>query len=201
MYPRIVGILLDDAQSMSSTQIKYLVGDATEPQTADPTVIAHIVNDKAPSWGAGFGKALAVKWPEAQKSFRQWAQVDKSHLQLGNSHSTKLSDNLYAFHMVAQRGYLPRPHPLIRYQALDSCLKSLAKFAGEHSARIQMPLIGTGHAGGNWLLIEELVRERLTAVGLEVTVLTLPGDARPTVNRPGSVGSPQLTLLLGEQST
>lgn len=179
IYPRIIGLLLDDGQEAKASDIEWLIGDATSPQVDGKAVIAHIVNDKTPNWGRGFGLALAKRWPQAREEFRRWTLSDKNNLRLGRTHATKLTDKLYAFQMVAQRGYKPGPRPLIRYQHLDSCLGHLATFAAGRSASVHMPLIGTGYAGGRWSVIEEIIRERLTKLGVPVTVYGLPGQVRP----------------------
>lgn len=194
-YPRIVGVLLDDAERAPIGEMVYLIGDATKPQTDRPAVIAHIVNDRTPNWGAGFGRSLAKQWPAAQEGFRRWALSNKDHLQLGHSRATKLRDELYAFHMVAQRGYKPRRRPLIRYEAVETCLVRLAKFAKEQSAEVHMPRIGTGYAGGNWPVIQDLIRQHLTATGVPVMVYELPGKLRPRQQE--APESTQLALSLG----
>jgi hypothetical protein len=37
-----------------------------------------------------------------------------------------------------------------------------------------MPRIGTGHAGGSWPLVEELIVAKLISKGVPVTVYSLP---------------------------
>ncbi len=196
IYPRVVGVLLDEGESVPGSDIRYLVGDATAPHIEGNSIIAHIVNDKTPIWGAGFGKALANKFPDAQAEFRRWARSDAQNLRLGESHHTRLSDDLFAFHMIAQRGYKPAARPLIRYHALDSCLRDLARFASERQAMVHMPLIGTGHAGGNWPLIKELIREHLASSGIPVTIYMLPGHVMPVAGPTQTAGPAQLALNL-----
>ncbi len=195
VYPRIVGLMLDKGEPAVASHIEQLVGDATSPQIAGTGVIAHIVNDKTPNWGAGFGLKLAKRWPEAQREFRRWALSDKRNLRLGETRATRLTDDLYAFHMVAQRGYKQGPRPLIRYQALDVCLRRLAEFATQRSASVHMPFIGTGYAGGKWPVIEELIREHLATAGVPVTVYALPGQVRPSASEGGEPSQMSFTLI------
>ncbi len=60
--------------------------------------------------------------------------------------------------------------PPIRYEAVRSCLKSLAVEARRLEASVHMPRIGCGLAGGRWEEIEPIVAEELIAEGVEVTV-------------------------------
>jgi len=81
--------------------------------------------------------------------------------------------------MIAQHGYGPSPKPRIRYVHLRTCLDKLAEFALGHGATVHMPRIGTGHAGGQWNIVRELVDEGLVRRGIEVTVYELPESERP----------------------
>jgi hypothetical protein len=42
-----------------------------------------------------------------------------------------------------------------------------------------MPRIGAGQAGGDWMIIKEMIEEELVRRGVEVTVYTLPGTSPP----------------------
>jgi hypothetical protein len=44
----------------------------------------------------------------------------------------------------------------------------------DRRASVHMPRIGSGQAGGNWDIIEELVDHHLCAQGIRVTVYDLP---------------------------
>ena len=76
--------------------------------------------------------------------------------------------------MVAQHGYGYSSKPRIRYEALDQCLCELGTLAKEAQCSIHMPRIGTGFAGGNWTVIEALIRETLVSQGIDVIVYQLP---------------------------
>jgi len=174
-WPRIVGI----ARSHSSKAIKgfytkYLHGSVLEPRGTGPRIIAHIVNDKTPNWGAGFPVALKRKWPEAQKDFREWVLSDRKRLSLGATRVTRISNDLAVVHMVAQHGYGPSKKPRVRYAALKHCLDELASIALKEAATIHMPMIGSGQAGGNWEIIADLIDEALLRRNIEVTVYILP---------------------------
>jgi len=173
--PRVVGLIRPEAvQKPAYPRITYLKRDATEPLDASPTLIAHIANDKTPNWGAGFGRYVAKKWPKVQDRFKAfWMQ--QGSLSLGTARLTEVSSAIAVFHMVAQHGYGPSPKPLLRYEKLRACLQQLADVAVSRQARVQMPRIGAGEAGGSWPVIEEMIEETLCRRGVSVTVCDLPG--------------------------
>ena len=180
LYPRVIGILrLKGGTPGEFPRILEVRGDATQPRGSGPKVIAHIVNDKTPNWGAGFSIALKNRWPVAQEDFIRWTEEKKSHLILGNTHQTHLAEDLTVYHMVAQHGYGSSPKPRIRYVHLRTCLDKLAKYALEHRATVHMPRIGTGQAGGQWSIVRELIDEALVRLGVGVTVYDLPEFERP----------------------
>ena len=156
-----------------------LRGDALEPRSDERRIIAHIVNDKTPNWGAGFGRAVKSKYPSAQRDFIEWVDREPRNLSLSKIHVSKISDTLSIVHMIAQHGYGESVKPRIKYQALTGCLKELAKVAADQKATVHMPRIGTGYAGGNWPYILELIDESLVRSGIDVIIYTLP-DYVPT---------------------
>jgi hypothetical protein len=81
--------------------------------------------------------------------------------------------------MIAQKGYGPSAGPRIRYAALQEALIQVAQIALQRGARLHMPRIGAGQAGGDWTIIREMIDETLVRSGLDVTVYTLPGSSVP----------------------
>ena len=179
-HPRVAGILYrkgDRGEAVS--RISFLVGDATKPHDTGQKVIAQVVNDGAARWGgAGFASAIRRQWPDVQSDFLDWAQFDPKRLRLGNIHNARVDDSTVVFSKVAQHGYGPSHLPRIRYQHLRSGLIELREFALSLSASVHMPRIGCGEAGGNWLIVEDLIRECLSDYGIHVTVYDLHQQAK-----------------------
>ena len=175
-YPRILGVLRRrHPAAPDGAGLTFVYGDATKPRGPGRRVIAHIVNDKTPNWGAGFSRHVRTKWDFVHHDFRQWAAESDRNLSLGNTHITEVSKNLSIVHMVAQRGYGPSVKPRIRYAALRECLEHLAELAAKRNATVHMPRIGSGQARGHWGIIRELIDEALVWRGIEVTIYDLPG--------------------------
>jgi len=186
-YPRVIGI----ARATTRTEVvvpnlTLLRGDALEPRGTGERIIAHIVNDTTPNWGAGFGRVVKDRYPSAQKDFSGWVTQNPSDFFLGNVHISAISDELSVLHMIAQRGYGPSVKPRIRYAALKDCLEKLKGIALSRGASVHMPRIGTGYAGGNWSYILELIDEILVRSNIDVTIYTLPdyepGEAQGVLN-------------------
>ena len=184
--PRVIGIARP-AQSdtkEAACGITFLGGDATQPRGSAPRIIAFVVNDKTPNWGAGFALAVRKTWPRVQTEFQEWAANNRGLLTLGNVYHVRADEHTTTFPMICQHGYGPSPSPRLRYAALQQCLEQLADFALSAKATIHMPRIGSGFAGGSWQLIQELIDQILCARGLAVTIYDLPNAPRQSKEQP-----------------
>ena len=174
-YPRVIAIARHgDGKTAKALSLMSLRGSALEPRGHGRQIIAHIVNDKTPNWGAGFARAVRNKYPSVQKDFKEWAIMNPDKFSLGNTNTSMVSDELYIVSMIAQHGYGESVKPRIRYAALRDCLHQLKMIALSKGASVNMPRIGTGYAGGNWSYILELIDEMLVRNGINVTIYTLP---------------------------
>src|SRR3989442_2556111 len=89
LYPRVIGILrLKGGTPRDLPRIVEVRGDATRPRGSGPKVIAHVVNDRTPNWGAGFSLGIKVRWPAVQEDFIRWAAEERPRLPLDNTDLT-----------------------------------------------------------------------------------------------------------------
>jgi len=179
-YPRVIGVATR-TEKTSTKQINEPIrvkGDATAPRKGGNRIVAFIVNDKTPRWGAGFALAARRKWPHIQDEFVRWTEKSPTHLRLGNIHAIEIEPTLIAVMLIAQRGYGDSPKPRIRYNALYEGLEKLASLAKERGASIHMPRLGSGQARGHWPIIAEMIEQSLSKRDIEVTVYDLP-NAEP----------------------
>ena len=160
------------------TEIKYVTGDATDPQVEGKKLIIHICNNVG-AWGAGFVLALSKKWKQPEESYRLMSSYD-----LGTIDYVTVEDDIAVCNMIAQENIRGRDKssklPPIRYIALEYALKqivhsnTLLEISGSgNTFSIHMPRIGSGLAGGNWNIIEAIIKETLCKAGIEVTVYDL----------------------------
>lgn len=150
--------------------ITYLTGDATEPKVDGPKIIAHVCNDIG-GWGRGFVLSVTKKYPKAEWAYRGWYQgnVDPERIdppfKLGEVQFVKVADDVYVANMIGQHGiFVQDGVQPIRYDAIESCLKTLSVVAENLKATIHMPRIGCGLAGGKWSEIETIVNRTLPSV-------------------------------------
>lgn len=189
--PRVAGLAkLSARRKLRPATLEYLRGDALSPRGEGPRLIAHIVNDKTPNWGGnGFAAAVKRQYPDVQQDFKEWIELDRDHLKLGEIHVAHVAENIQSVQMIAQAGYGVSTKPRIRYLALQKCLDSVAAIATTSQATVHMPRIGMGHARGQWPVIEDLIYESLISRGVATTVYDLPAH-------PGSADEWQIQSTL-----
>ena len=175
VFPRVVGLLrVKDEMLGEPLEIEYVRGDVTQTRGEGNRIVAQIVNDKSSTWGAGVARGIGDCWPSAHRDFKNWTIARREDFELGKVHTFVVQDGIVVASMVAQHGYGDSSKPRIRYAALRECLTTLASVAEANQASVHMPRIGTGFAGGNWRVIEDLITEMLVSRGIKVTVYDLP---------------------------
>lgn len=156
-------------------------GDATAPDVAGDNVaiIAHVCNDIG-AWGAGFVLALSKKWGMPEIEYKHMSKVAKDHREKGSSvpflgtvQVVPVETNIAVANMVAQRG-IGGEKPL-QYGALVDCMRTLAlkikdRYTDNDKVSIHCPKFGAGLAGGDWNVIEALIKECWCDYGIDVTV-------------------------------
>jgi O-acetyl-ADP-ribose deacetylase (regulator of RNase III) len=180
-YPRVVG-LLSPAKDVGEPipTLRYVRGDATEPRHDGPAIIAHVVNDRARSWGGrGFAVSLGARYSAARDAYTQWAT--KRRQQLGDVHVVEVNERLWIASLVAQAGYGDEPasRPRLRLSALRQSLDQLALSALEREATVHVPLIGTGQGGTPWPRVRDILLEELADRHVETIVYVLPDAVMP----------------------
>ena len=101
---------------------------------------------------------------------------DSGRLALGKVHFLPVNKELTIASMVAQVGYGPSEDMRLRYEALETCLHTVAAEARQTGASVHMPRIGTGQGAGRWPVIREILDRTMSRHGIPVTVYTPPGQ-------------------------
>jgi len=158
------------------TPIRYLTGDATDPQAAGPKIIAHCCNDLG-RWGRGFVLALSDRWAEPAADYRTWAKLGTAGgFDLGAVRFVEVRADIHVANMIGQHGIKQGSSgPPIRYNAIGAALAAVGDRALELGATVHMPRIGCGLAGGKWELVEPLILAALSGRGVAVTVYDFGG--------------------------
>ena len=153
--------------------IHYLKADATVPQAEGNIVIVHICNDIG-AWGKGFVLALSKRWKYPEKQYKQWYKEGEKFA-LGEVQFVSVEEKIWVANLIGQHNIYRDENgdPPIRYEAVKRGLQIIADFAYEINAKVQMPRIGCGLAGGSWDRIEKLIRQTLLRKNIEVFVCDL----------------------------
>lgn len=153
--------------------LRFCIGDATQPTGDGPKILCHVCNDIG-SWGRGFVLAISARWSKPEARFRAWHREGPlGGFSLGAVQFVAVADNdIEIANMISQHGIRRGPNgkPPICYNALGECLERVATRAKETSASVHMPRIGAGLAGGDWDIIEQLIRKHLCEKSIHVTV-------------------------------
>ncbi len=155
--------------------LRIVTGDATAPKGSGNKIIAHVCNDVG-GWGAGFVLAISKRWEKPEQDYRDWYAGRVSNgFGLGAVRLVQVEADIWVANMVAQRDVRRnRGVPPIRYEAVETALRTLAENARALSASVHMPRIGCGLAGGTWDEIGPIVDRTLVASGVDVVVYDFP---------------------------
>lgn len=152
--------------------IYYIKGDATQPFMAGNKLIVHVCNDIG-KWGKGFVLAISRRWNEPELKYKTWHL--SGTMKLGKIQLVKVDSEITVVNMIAQHGIKRQGNRSpIRYDALETCLEKVNFFIKNYSpgTTIHMPQIGTGLAGGDWFVIEQIIEKKL--MDHKVYIYTLP---------------------------
>jgi len=162
------------AQPPEKGKIVLEYGDATQPRGKGKRIIAQVVNSYG-AVGAGFGKAMAMRYPVTKEKLLEWKANKKAFI-LGNSQIFPVGEGIYVFQMLTQIGIMPKPGSIsLQYPELRKCLIELRNKARELKASVHMPAIGSGQAGGEWQIIIGMIHDELVNYDIKVSVYFLPG--------------------------
>lgn len=161
--------------------INYVKGDATLPKIIEGkrSIIVHCVNTLG-AWGAGFVVPLGKRYPQTKEYYHSFLNSYK-----GNRFELLGTINLVAdvaedtdvVNLFGQE----RIYPIMKdgkkiiplnYDALRkgfSEIVSLYKTL-DYSFTIHMPKIGCGLAGGDWNIVEQIIKDEFINKGIEVYV-------------------------------
>src|SRR3954470_7884134 len=109
--------------------INYIKGDATCPQAKGTKLVVHIVNTLG-KWGKGFVLAVSKRWEKPEIEYRNWYAKGKD-FKLGAVQFVQVEDWIWVANMIGQNGIYSSGSsgPPIRYEAVEECLKKVAKKA------------------------------------------------------------------------
>lgn len=155
-----------------SGSYRLINGNAVNPKPLNPTkeiVIPHVCNNER-KWGSGFVLAVSDRWPKAKKVY-----LESPKLNLGRIQTVKVEDGLTIVNMIAQTLHkTPKDRIPLSYFSLITCMELVAQdfsHLREESElpEIHCPKFGSCRAGGDWEVIEDLIKELWVDIGYDVT--------------------------------
>jgi hypothetical protein len=130
-------------------------------------LIPHVCNN-INLFGAGFAAAVAKDYPMVKENFHLLGNKAKlgyvQHLNVyrnKNNHTSLIVSNMIAQNRTIHQNN-PRP---LNYEYLVKCMIDVRDYAmklsynNDTKTEIHCPKFGSGLAGGNWLFIEELIKD------------------------------------------
>lgn len=156
--------------------LKVVTGNLIDAaKNGEVNVIAHCCNCMC-NMGAGIAPQIKRAFPYAYAADLDTMAGDQSKLgyfSLGvpDEQSDPLVYNLYGQYRY---GYNAKGRQL-DYDALYDALIAMANdlLLRDQKCKIGLPMIGAGHAGGNWAIIEVMIEETLVKTGHDVTIYKL----------------------------
>lgn len=160
----------------SVNDVIFLQGDATVP-VMDGVMIVHIVNNLG-KWGKGFVLSLSKRYYSCRDAYLSlYENTDKPKLGYVQIVCVDNDKKIYIGNMFAQDGIKKNKHDskrYVSYDALSECLAQVAEYCLINRIySVQMPLIGTGLAGGNWDEIQLIVERELCYKKIKCYVISL----------------------------
>lgn len=157
------------------SKINYVIGDATRPIGDGIKIIPHIVNN-INRWGSGFVLAISARWTYPEDFYRA-----RQSYPLGHADVLTVEEDIMVANMIAQHRIRPDSdgNPPIRYDALKTALKKVNDIALEKNATLHAPKFGAGLSGGDWNIIEGIIKEVVT---VPITIYVLDKKDLPNVH-------------------
>lgn len=158
-------------------EIKYIKGDATEPIVIDDkySVICHCCNALG-AWGKGFVVPLGKKYPIAREKYLEFIENTPKENRLGSVSFAKVNDNIIVANIIGQYYTYPKEGKIpLDYEALEKGFKFIINIFKMHKMplTIHMPKIGCGLAGGDWNVVEKIIKNTFIKEEIEVYVYLL----------------------------
>jgi O-acetyl-ADP-ribose deacetylase (regulator of RNase III) len=152
--------------------IRYQKGDLLSVTSG---IIAHGCNCQG-VMGSGVAFQIKKKWPEVYKQYKLECDSFTDQQLLGSKgRAVKVDDDLYVVNLYTQLVFGADGRKYVSYDAIDKSFKyflhenAIGNF-GNKKHQINIPLIGAGLGGGNWTVIESIIKSRAKEFSTEVIV-------------------------------
>lgn len=145
--------------------IKYVKGNLFE---APERILAHGCNCSG-GYGSGVAAGMAHNHRKARDQYMHKFN-DEEGWELGDVQFVTSGHKIIA-NCATQDGYMPRNMCHADYPSIRKCMELVKDFAKSNGYDIAIPKIGAGLAGGDWNIIEGILKEVFS--DYDVTVYSL----------------------------
>lgn len=135
-------------------KIEYRYGDILE---TNAYYICHCVNAQG-KMNAGVAKQIRARYPKAYQVYRQRFDALHGKLNLGAIIGADCGQHVI-LNLVGQEFYGRDGRLYLDYRALR---KGIATINNNITVPVAFPMIGAGHAGGDWKIISEIIETEST---------------------------------------
>ena len=153
--------------------MKYVNGDLIElAKDGKYDVIIHGCNCFN-TMGAGVAKGIAKEFPEAYQADRETISGDDTKLGTITYATiyTKANKKLVVINAYTQYNFGREDGvTYVKYHAIMKAFKKVKESFGNQGLRFGIPKIGSGLAGGNWVIIEHIIKNSMINEDVEVVV-------------------------------
>lgn len=155
--------------------IQYITGDILTPNTSGKTVVVcHQVNCRG-VMGAGLAKQVRQMYPGAYTAYKEkCVEIKQGRGGLGDvQFCAYLNQSGYILaNIFGQDGY-GRDKQYTDYAALCKAFTHIAQSFPNSTIRIPYKM-GCGLGGGDWTVVEQIIKETLVANDISVEIWKLP---------------------------
>ena len=143
--------------------IEYRKGNLlsyVNPNSNEYTVIVHSANNKG-VMGSGVAKAIITKHPQVKQDYVLEYQRCSGSLTLGKV-VLSWEEGILIYTIIGQDGYGYDGLQYVDYNALKRGFRTINAAPQDWFKELAMPKIGAGLGGGDWKIIEKIIKEEFT---------------------------------------
>lgn len=135
----------------------------------DRKIIAHGVNCKG-AFGAGVARQIAKRYPDVKRGYIR--KYEYPGWKLGQCQFILTDNKVVVVNMATQETY-GKTGVYVSYDAIKLCFEQVLDYCETTGEGLAIPRVGAGLAGGEWLIIEAIIRDCLAKRNVEVDVYSV----------------------------
>ncbi len=136
--------------------IEYIKGDILK---SGCKLIVHGCNAQG-VMGSGLAKQIKEKYPKAYEDYVEMCREMPEESLLGSVNFSEQDDGTVIANAITQLNFGKDGRRYVSYDAIDECFEDIALYCEVNDImEIAIPRIGAGLGGGNWEIIESIIKQ------------------------------------------